>query len=396
MSKRSFIPYGRQRVYPEDIRAVVRVLRSDRLTQGPVVEKFEEAFAKYVGAPYAVSVSSGTGALHLGALAAGFGPGDEIITSPMTFVASANCILYTGATPRFVDIDDVSLGLKMERVCQAVGTATRGIVSVDFAGHPCPLGPKEKLSKRKDFIVIEDACHALGAERLRGSRWVKAGACLEEDMAIFSFHPVKHITTGEGGMVTTRRRDLYEKIRLLRSHGIEKDPKKMKDIGNAGKPWFYEMQELGFNYRMTDFQCALGLSQLKKADAGVRRRREIATYYSGQFSSTHFLKTPYELEGCRSSYHLYSLRLDFKALGRPRERVMAELRQRGIGTQVHYIPVTSQPYYREKFAYPKNAFPAAQAYYEETLSIPLFASLTDADAKKVVSEIKKLGARRCR
>lgn len=393
MSKVKAIPYGRQWIDRSDIRAVVRVLRSDRITQGPEIEKFEESFAAYCGAPYAVAVSSGTAGLHLAALAAGWGAGEEVITTPLTFVASANCILYTGALPRFTDIDGRTLGLDTVEVKKSLTARTRGVVSVDFAGQPCVLGSKEKISSRKSFFVIEDACHALGAEVKKNGRWVKVGACLDEDMAVFSFHPVKHITTGEGGMVTTRRLDLAEKLKLLRSHGIEKNAGNFIEPNGRSRPWYYEMTMLGFNYRITDIQCALGLSQLKRIDKIVEHRRQIASFYKEGLKNIPFVRLPEELPDRRSSYHLYVLRIDFKALKISREFMMRFLREKGIMTQVHYIPVTHQPYYAKRFGFRKGQFPVAEAYYEEALSIPIFPTLTISQARKVVSAIGRI---RCR
>lgn len=390
MTKIKPIPYGRQWINRSDIRAVERVLRSDRITQGPRIQEFEKAFAAYCGAPYAVAVSSGTAGLHLAALAAGFGPGDEVITTPLTFVASANCILYTGATPRFADVDSHTLGLDPGKARAAITTRTRGAVSVDFAGQPCVLGPKKKFDSNKNFVLIEDACHALGAQVHRNGWWARVGACLDEDMAVFSFHPVKHITTGEGGMVTTRRREWAEKLRLLRSHGIEKSPENFIEPNGSRRPWHYEMKMLGFNYRITDIQCALGLSQLGRIHQIVERRRRIASFYKDKLKNVEFLRLPEELPDRRSSYHLYVLRIDFKALKVSRESVMQFLRKRGILTQVHYIPLTHQPYYAERFGFRKGRFPVTEAYYEEALSIPIFPTLTVSDTRKVVSAVKEI------
>ncbi len=386
MSK-AFIPYGRQSIDAADIRAVTDVLRSERLTQGPAVEHFEQAFARYCGAPYAVALSSGTAGLHLACLAAGFGKGDEVLTTPMTFVATANSILYAGASPCFVDIDERTLGLDPALAKKARGRKTKGMVAVHFAGQPWRTSAKNGLEPAKNFCVIEDACHALGAEIGRE----KVGSGRHADMTVFSFHPVKHITTGEGGMVTTRRRDLYERLKLLRSHGIEKNPARFVSRRGTG-PWSYEMQALGFNYRITDIQCALGLSQLSKLERFLRERRRIAAYYDRRLAGTDGIRTPERITGTRSSYHLYALRIDFKRLGWTRAGFMRALFQCGIGTQVHYIPVTDQPYYRKRRR--QGAFPVCRKYYEEALSIPMYADLKPSEMVRVADEIERLTKRR--
>jgi len=382
-----FLPYGTQSIGADDVRAVVRALKSDRLTQGPEVERFEEAFAKFCGAPYAVAVSSGTAGLHLAALTAGLGPGDEAVTTPLTFAATANCVLYAGASPRFADVHDSDLGLDPAAVRKAVTPKTRALLPVHFAGQPNVWGAKRDFSRRPDFMVIEDACHALGAEVRSGNRWERIGSCSAADMAVFSFHPVKHVTTGEGGMVTTRDRKFYDRLRLLRSHGIERERSRFVYPGEAGA-WSYEMQTLGFNYRITDIQCALGLSQLKKAPRFIARRREIASLYRKALSGVPFLSLVPESEGTRSSYHLFPVRIDFRALGLDRSSFMDALKREGIGTQVHYIPVPRQPYYRKLGFRPQN-YPVAERFYSEALSIPMFPAMTDSDVRRVVRVLFK-------
>ncbi len=383
------IPYGRQSIAAEDIRAVVKVLKSDWLTQGPTIRRFEEAFAKYCGAPYAVAVSNGTAGLHLAALAAGFKKGDEVLTSPMTFAATANAALYTGADVVFSDVEPHFIGLNPASIQRPVSQKTRGIINVHFGGHPSRIGSKNTLSPRKDFYLIEDSCHALGAEvRAHGTAWKKIGSCDEADMSVFSFHPVKHITTGEGGMITTRRKDLYEKILLLRSHGIEKNTGRFVDKTGKNKPWHYEMQALGFNYRITDFQCALGLSQLDRLDEMVAKRRGIAAFYQKALKNIEFLRVPEESVDSRSSYHLYPVRIDFKKLKKTREEIMKALSAQGIGTQVHYIPVILQPYYRERYHLKLSDYPECARYYDQTLSIPMFPSMTKADQQRVVRALE--------
>jgi perosamine synthetase len=384
------IPYATQSVDQSDVRAVQRVMESGRLTQGPMVDRFEEAFAKYCGAKYAVAVSSGTGGLHLAALAAGLGPGDEALTSPMTFAATSNSALYCGTTPRFADIERDTLGLDPKLAVKNVHAATRALLPVHFAGQPCRLKPKSTFSRRKDFFIIEDAAHALGAETQSGSRWKKIGSCENSDMAVFSFHPVKHITTGEGGMITTNRSDLYRKLRLLRTHGIEKEPSEFIKKEHKNDPWYYEMKYLGFNYRITDIQCALGLSQLRRLDSFLKRRREIAGFYSKHLKNVEFLRIPKEVGGTRSSHHLYVVRIDYKGLKKTRAQVMKVLQERGIGTQVHYVPVYRQPYYENRFKVDPKDFPEAEAYYAEALSIPLYSDLKPTQAMKVVHTLRSV------
>lgn len=394
MSKKSFLPYGRQTLDAADRKAVMRVLRSDYLTQGPEVARFEEAFAKKVGAPYAVAVSSGTAALHLAWLAAGLKSGDEVITTPITFAATANAVLYAGGTPRFADINPATRNLDPSAVARIATTKTRGVSPVHFAG--LPIAAKRAVwGLRSDAAIVEDACHALGAEVRTGGRWTPVGACPESDMAVFSFHPVKHIATGEGGMVTTRDRKLYDRIRLLRSHGIEKDSARLTAPVSERGPWYYEMQELGFNYRITDIQCALGLSQLAKLDRFVDRRRALARAYDkllAPFAGT--IQTPRETVGTRASYHLYAVEIDFEKIGTARSRVMEALQRDGIGSQVHYIPVPDQPYYRRRFGNVSRELPRAERYYACALSLPLFPAMTGSDVRRVVVSLgRALGAK---
>lgn len=385
---RTLIPYGRQAVGPDDIRAVSAVLKSDWLTQGPMVRRFEEAFARYCGASYAIAVSSGTAALHLAGLAAGWEGGDEVVTTPLTFAATANAALYAGAEVVFADVERDTLCLDPGQARRKLNRRTKGVITVDFAGMPCLIG--RELFPKKNFMVVEDACHALGARARYDGVWKKVGSCEESDMAIFSFHPVKHITTGEGGIVTTKSKTLYDRLFSLRSHGIERRDRRFFRRNEMGNPWYYEVQELGFNYRITDIQCALGLSQLKKLDAFVRTRQMIAAYYDRSFSVVAELRTPARIEGRESSYHLYVLRIDFKKIGKTRREFMEQLRRRGIGTQVHYIPLTRQPYYEQRLRRNGESFPETEAYYTSALSIPIFPGLKKSEMQKVVREIKKL------
>jgi len=380
MTEKRFIPYGRQSISEEDIAAVVEVLRSDWLTQGPAVEHFEKAVADYCGARYAVAVANGTAALHLCAMAAGFGPGDEVITSPITFVASANCIAYVGATPVFADIDPQSYCIDPAQVQAKISPDTRGIIPVHFAGQPCDMGSIATMAKDRGLKIIEDAAHAIGASYEVAGETFKVGCCAHSDMTIFSFHPVKHITTGEGGMITTNDPHLYEELLLLRTHGITKDSEK---ITNNDGPWYYEQQALGFNYRITDLQCALGSSQLKRLDSFIARRRQIVANYNQAFADCEHLVTPFERVDCHSSWHLYML--GFK--GMDRHRVFERLRGKGLGVNVHYIPVHMQPYYKKHFQTSPGDYPVAENYYAGIVTMPMFPSMTDEDVQYVIETV---------
>jgi UDP-4-amino-4,6-dideoxy-N-acetyl-beta-L-altrosamine transaminase len=393
---RPFLGYGRQSIDEADISAVVDVLRSDFLTQGPAVEKFEAALAERTGARYAISVSNGTAALHLACLAADVGQGDLGLTSAITFAASANCIRYVGGQPGFVDIDGASLGMSGEGLRHALDRAphTKVVVPVHLAG--LADGSAEIRDAANGRTLIEDAAHSLGGHYACGK---PVGCGAYSDMTTLSFHPVKTITTGEGGAVLTNDEALARRLRRLRSHGIERDSTRFtgKNFleGNVAKPWYYEQQELGFNYRMTDIQAALGFSQLAKLDRFVARRREIAARYDAAFSSLPDVELPQSSpqQRARSAHHLYILQLDFEALKTTRSAVMWRLRDRGIGTQVHYIPVYRLPYYADNFPDDPGRYPAAERYYAACLSIPMHPGLTDEDVEYVIGNIKQsLGA----
>ena len=360
------IPYGHQWIDEKDIKEVIKVLKSDWITQGPKIKEFEEALCKYTGAKYAVAVSSGTAALHIACLAAGIKEGDEVITTPITFVATANCILYCGGRPVFADIQEDTVNIDPDEIKKKITKMTKAIIPVHFAGHPCDLEEIYEIAKENNLIVIEDACHALGAE-YKGS---KIGSCKYSDMTVFSFHPVKSITTGEGGAVLTNNKDLYEKLLLLRSHGITKDKRKFINKKEGG--WYYEMHELGFNYRITDFQCALGISQLKKLDKFIKRRREIVDIYNKELSEIDEIILPVERPYVKSSWHIYYIRLK-----NPQKRrfVFEKLQEKGIGVQVHYIPVYRQPYYQTNFGYKKGDYPKAEDYYHRSLTVPLYPKI---------------------
>jgi perosamine synthetase len=387
------IPYGRQTITEEDIAAVSAVLRSDFLTQGPLVEKFERAFAARVGARHAVAVSSATAALHLAMRVAGIGPGDRVVTSPNTFLASANAAAYVGATPDFADIDAVTYTLDPASLEANWRDDTRAVVVVDYAGQASDLPAIARIARARGAIVIEDACHAVGGQFQAEGRTHNIGAHRWADMAVFSFHPVKTLTTGEGGMLVTDRADWAEQARRLRSHGIERNSDNFETFTDESGPWLYEMQELGYNYRLTDLQCALGLSQLERLDAALTRRREIVAAYNKAFAGLDWLVTPglrEAADAATTSWHLYTVQIDFAALGRSRAEVMAELRAAGIGTQVLYIPVHLQPWYRRTYGYGPGKCPVAEKFYAQALSLPLYPTMSAADVQRVVVAVETL------
>ena len=376
----TLLPYGRQAIDEADIQAVVDVLRSDWLTTGPKVGEFEGAFAVRVGAAYAVSVSSGTAALHAAAFAAGLKAGDEAITTPMTFAATANCVLYQGATPVFADVCADTLNLDPAEVTKKISSKTRAILPVDYAGHPADLTAIVEIARRHGLLVIEDACHALGAEY--SGRRVGSIA----DMTVFSFHPVKHITTGEGGMVTTNDPKLAETLRRFRNHGISSDARQRQSAGQ----WHYEMVLLGFNYRLPDIVCALGIEQLGKLDGNLARRREIAEIYTSAFCEIPGVIPPAVRAEANPAWHLYPIRLDLAKLTTDRAQIFRALRAENIGVNVHYIPVHTHPYYRERFGYKGGEFPVAEDAYERLISLPMFHAMSDQDVQDVIAAVTKV------
>jgi perosamine synthetase len=380
--RKTLLPYGRQSIGEDDIQAVVDVLRSDWLTTGPKVGEFEEAFAAWVGAKHAVSFSSGTAALHGAAFAAGLKPGDEAVTTPMTFAATANCVLYQGATPVFADVSADTLNLDPEQVAARITPRTRAVLPVDYAGHPADLDAIVELAARHGMVVIEDACHALGAEYRRR----RTGSIA--DMTVFSFHPVKHVATGEGGMVTTGRADCAEALRRFRNHGISSDARQRQANGQ----WYYEMVLLGFNYRLTDIACALGLSQLKKLEANLLRRREIAARYAAAFRDIEGVTPPAVRAEVNPAWHLYPIRLNLEKLTADRGRVFRALRAENIGVNVHYIPVHRHRYYCDRFGYRGGEYPVAEDAYERLISLPMFHGMRDRDVADVIAAVKKVMA----
>ena len=378
----TLLPYGHQSIDEDDIQAVVDVLRSDWLTTGPKVGELEEAFGAYVGAKYAVSFSSGTAALHGAAFAAGLQAGDEAITSPMTFAATANCVLYQGARPVFADLCADTLNLDPQEVSRRWTSKTKAILPVDYAGHPADLDEISRVAEKNGAIVIEDACHALGAEY----RKRRVGQIAH--MTVFSFHPVKHVTTGEGGMVTTDRPELAESMRRFRNHGISSDGRQRQTSGQ----WYYEMVALGFNYRLTDIACALGTTQMKKLNTNLARRREIAARYTAAFKRVPGVIVPAVRRDVNPAWHLYPIRLDLAALSASRAEVFRALRAENIGVNVHYIPVHLHPYYRNQFGYKGGEFPIAEDAYERLISLPMFHGMTDRDVEDVVTGVSKVFA----
>ncbi|WP_249872144.1 UDP-4-amino-4,6-dideoxy-N-acetyl-beta-L-altrosamine transaminase [Oceanobacillus saliphilus] len=376
----SYLPYGKQWIDDEDIKAVIDVLKSDFITTGPTITQFEKAIAEFVEAKYAVAFSSGTAALHAACFAAGIKENDEVITTSMTFAASSNCILYVGGTPVFADIDPKTYNISPQSIKSHINEKTKAIITVDFTGQPAEYDEIKSLAKEHGIVVIDDAAHGLGAtykEKYIGSIG---------DMTIFSFHPVKHITTGEGGIITTNNEDYHEKLLLFRSHGITRDSLKLKD--NQG-PWYYEMQELGFNYRMTDIQAALGLSQLKKLNPFLKKRREYAKKYSEAFADMNAVITPYQQDAANSSWHLYIIRLKLEKLNADRTEIFKALQKENIGVNVHYIPVHLHPFYQQ-LGYKTGLCPNAERIYEEIITLPLFPKMSEQDQNDVIAGVKKV------
>jgi len=386
---REFIPYGRQWIDDADKKAVELVLGSDYLTQGPVIEKFEEAIIAVTGVKYCVAVSNATQALHIAVAALEIEAGAEGITTPNTFVASANCMVFNGLTPVFADIDAGTYNISPTEIEKKMTKKTKVLVPVDFAGQAVDIDSIKKIADKYHLYVIEDAAHAIGSNYADGK---PVGYCHKSDMTVFSFHPVKTITCGEGGAITTNNENIYKKLLALRTIGITRDEDELSK--NPG-PWYYEMKYLSGNNRMTEIQAALGCSQLSKLAFFKQRRREIVNTYNKAFQNIPNVIIPYEEKNVDSCFHLYVLQIDFDKLGKTRKQVMDELKQKGIGTQVHYIPVNSQPYYVKKYGeYCSKNYPVTESYYQRCLSIPLYPMMTDNDVDYVIREIKALWAKR--
>ncbi len=368
------IPYGRQSIDEQDIEAVVEVLRSDWLTTGPNVESFEGTIAGFVGAANAVAVSSGTAALHAAMYAIGIGPGDEVIVPPITFAATANAVVFQGGIPVFADVDEDTLLINPERIREKITLRTKAIIAVDYAGHPCDYDALRKIADEKGIVLVADACHALGAAykgRMAGSL---------ADLTVFSFHPVKHITTGEGGMVTTDNPDYVKRMRMFRNHCIDADFRQREEKG----AWFYQMVDLGYNYRISDFQCALGMSQLKKLPEWIQRRQEIAAVYDRFFVEQKRVRSLQVNPNVKHAYHLYVVRVD------DRDGVFKALRSNGIGVNVHYVPVHLHPYYKQKFRYGEGLCPVAEKVYGEIISLPMYQGLTEELQDICLQQLKAL------
>lgn len=371
---RKMIPYGKQTIEKDDIQSVVDVLKSDYLTTGPKIAEFEKMVADYVGAKYAVAISNGTSALHAACFAAGIQPGDEVITTPLTFAASSNCVLYCGGTPVFADVDPKTYNIDPEDICRKITDKTKAIIAVHLAGQPCDMDEIHKIAKEHDLLVIEDGAHALGSV-YKGK---KVGTL--SDMTTFSFHPVKPITTGEGGMIVTDNEEFYQKMMLFRSHGITRDENLM--TRNDG-PWFYQQLDLGYNYRITDIQCALGCSQMKKLDRFLARRKEIVARYNEAFADCENIIIPYQLPETESGWHLYIVQVK----NCDRRKVFEALREQGIAVNVHYIPVYKHPYYQEhgyKDVHCRNA----EEVYSHIISLPLYPTLTEEQQQYVIETLK--------
>ncbi|MEG0259811.1 MAG: UDP-4-amino-4,6-dideoxy-N-acetyl-beta-L-altrosamine transaminase [Lysinibacillus sp.] len=377
MTKRSmFLSYGKQSIDEDDIEAVVETLRSPFLTQGPKVEEFEKSVAAYVGAKYAVAFSNGTAALHGACYAAGIGTGDEVITTPLTFAATSNAVLYCGGTPVFADIDMQTYNIDPVEIRKNITFKTKAIIPVDFTGQPVNIDEIMQIAEEHKLIVIEDGAHSFGAS-YKGR---KVGS--QAHMTMFSFHPVKPITTAEGGIITTNSKEYYEKLKLFCSHGITKTPYAVEQ-----GEWYYEMTDLGFNYRMTDIQAALGVSQMNKIDNFISRRRDIANIYDKALKEIPGVVVPQQLAETKSGWHLYMLQLDQTVLKKTRKEIFNEMRSCNIGVHVHYIPVYWHSYYKD-LGYEKGLCPKAEEWYEQALTLPIFPGMTDEDVMDVVCTLK--------
>lgn len=379
------IPYGKQNVSDEDIQRVVEVLQSDWLTQGPAITKFEETVAEYCGAKYAVAVSSATAALHIACLAADLGSGDQLWTSPNTFVASANCGIYCGAEVDFVDIDERTYNLCPETLKEKLDSSVKipkVLIPVHFSGQSCEMKKISELTKEYGITIIEDASHGLGGS-YQGR---KIGSCIFSQMTVFSFHPVKIVTTGEGGIITTNSEELYKKLILLRSHGITRDENLME--GQSFGPWYYEQISLGYNYRITDIQAALGISQMQRIDQFIARRHYLAERYN-QLLNQLPLILPWQHPDNYSAYHLYVIRLKLDQIDISHKEVFQHLRKSGINVNLHYIPVHTQPYYRRK-GFAIGDFPKVEQYYSQAITLPLYYGLTEQEQNYVVERLKEV------
>lgn len=381
--------YGRQFIDDEDIAEVVKILQSDWLTQGPLIRQFEDSLCKKFGAKFTSVVSSGTAALHLTGLALNWNENDVVLTSPITFAASANCILYSNAIPDFVDIDPVSYTIDPNKLEEKIKSynkknkKVKAVVAVDYAGHPCDWDALKSIKDKYDIQLVNDNCHALGAEYKGNLDY----AVKYSDVVVQSYHPVKHITTGEGGAVLTNSKEIDEKIKILRTHGITNDKEMME---KKEGPWYYEMISLGFNYRITDFQCALGLNQLKKLDSFLLKRRDIAELYNNYLKECENIILPLNNSNCKHAYHLYPVQVKFDQIRISKKELFEKMKEQNIRLQVHYIPVHLHPYYRQRFGFKKSDFPIAEKFYEQEISIPIYPLLEKSDAEFISQTIIEL------
>jgi UDP-4-amino-4,6-dideoxy-N-acetyl-beta-L-altrosamine transaminase len=380
-SVHGFIPYAKHWIDEKDIDEVVKIMKDGWITQGPKIKEFENRIASFVNAKHAVAFSSGTAALHAASFAAGISRGEEAITTSMTFAASSNCILYQNGRPVFADIDKRTYNIDSNEIKKKITDKTKAIIPVDFTGQPCDLDPIFELAEKNNLTIIEDACHALGST-YKGN---KIGSI--SDLNVFSFHPAKHITTAEGGIVCTNSKELYDRLLLFRNHGITKDFDKLQS-SNVGS-WFYEQQVLGYNYRINDLQCALGLSQLKRIKSFINRRKEIVNRYNEEFEKVEELVTPFQLEFVDSSWHLYVIQLNLERIKVNRRIIFDELRNNNLGVQVHYIPVYLHPYY-QKLGYKNGLCPNSEWLYERIISLPLYPKMTDSEVGFVVDTVRRI------
>lgn len=391
------IPYGRQFISEDDIEAVSNALRADLITTGPKIVEFEAKFAEYIGAKHAVAVCNGTAALHLAMLVAGIGKNDRVVTSPNTFLASANCAAYVGATPDFCDIDPTSFNMCPRSLEDGWRSDTRAVIAVDYAGQSADMPAIANIARSRGAVVVEDACHALGGSIVVDGVSHKVGSHPWADMTTFSLHPVKTMTTGEGGMLVTNNDEYARKARYLRTHGMERRPDHFVGLGDSAfnefGPWYYEMHDLGYNFRITDFQGALGITQLKRLDGFVARRREIVAQYNRAFESVPYIKTPQLTrpeEAGFTSWHLYTLQIDFESFGMTRTEVIAELRKHNVTGHVLYIPVHLQPWYSATYGYGPGKCPNAEAYYLKALTLPLYPMMSDTDVYQVIEAVRNI------
>ncbi len=381
------ISYGKQSIDQDDIDAVVKVLQGPWLTQGPQVALFEEKLSTYFGSKYTCAVSNGTAALHLTGLVLKWSSDDIIITAPNTFLASSNSIIYSGATPDFVDIDPNTYTIDLNKLEDKIktlrknGSNVKAVIGVDYAGNPCDWKSLREISDKYQLQLVNDNCHALGAEYFNDKKY----AIKYADIVTQSYHPVKHITTGEGGAIFTNNKDIDRKLKLLRTHGITKNLDK-----NSSEPWYYEMHELGFNYRITDFQCALGINQIKKLDTFVKARKSIAKKYNEKFKDIDYLTIPTTEEHATHSYHLYPLLIDFEKISIDKIAFFNKMKERGINLQVHYIPIHLQPYYSKNYKYSIGDFPESEKFYKKEISLPIYPSLTNVEVATIIKTIKEV------